>query len=90
MAINKAMADVERKPTAPVPPHLRSTGHKGTRQLGNGVGYQYPHDFPNHYVKQAYLPEGYQNANYYVPTQMGYEKRLDAYLKYLRGGGEEK
>lgn len=84
IAIDQALGDIEKKPTASVPYHLRSTGHKGSKNLGNGIGYQYPHSFENHYVKQQYLPDEMKDAHYYSPSNMGYEKKLDAYLKSLK------
>ncbi len=88
-AIDEAMDDIAKKPTAPVPFHLRSTGNKGSKNLGNGIGYKYPHSFENHYVKQNYLPDGFEDVHYYIPTQMGYEKQLDEYLKNLRQSENE-
>ncbi|MFA0816191.1 MAG: replication-associated recombination protein A [Anaerofustis sp.] len=84
MALYAATDDVQKKPTAPVPFHLRSTGHKGSKNLGNGVGYLYPHSFENHYVEQQYLPDEFRNAHYYFPSNMGCEAKLDAYLKSLK------
>jgi putative ATPase len=56
MAINEAMADVEQGMGRNVPPHLQSPLFKG---------YKYPHDYPNHYVKQQYLPDDIKNKKYY-------------------------
>jgi putative ATPase len=80
-----AKKDIKDKPTAPVPLHLRSTGHSANTTFGNGVGYKYPHDFEKHHVKQSYLPEGFKKSTerYYVPGEIGYEKRLSAYLDWI-------
>lgn len=75
-AIDRAIDEVRRRPTAEVPLHLRDTHYRGARELGHGKGYLYPHDFPGHWVKQAYLPEGYPEQPYYVPTQQGLEARI--------------
>jgi len=89
MALDAATEDIEKKPTARVPLHLRSTGHSGSKNLGNGVGYLYPHNFKNHYVKQSYLPEEFDQAQYYQPTQMGFEKQLDEHLKQLKADDKQ-
>ena len=57
-AIDQAMEAVRTEKTRPVPVHLKDTHYKGAEKLGHGAGYLYPHDFPGHYVKQQYLPDG--------------------------------
>ncbi len=78
-----------KKPTAPVPMHLRSTGHSGSKNLGNGVGYRYPHDYENHYVRQDYLPDGFKDVHYYRPTEIGAEKKLKEYLEFLQNNSDK-
>lgn len=56
MAISNAMASMDEIKSAEVPLHLRDTHYKGATALGH-EGYQYPHNFPGHYVKQEYLPK---------------------------------
>lgn len=75
---------VERPGDAPVPAHLRDGHSAATRALGSGVGYRYPHDFPGHYVRQRYLPEGIPEREFYKPSQSGYEKTIAERLAYLR------
>ena len=55
MAIDAAMKDVESGRTLPVPEHLRDASYRGAQRLGHGQGYQYAHDFPEHFVAQDYL-----------------------------------
>jgi putative ATPase len=69
LAIDEALADVEKGRVLPVPVHLRSASYKGAEQLGH-VGYQYAHDFEGHFVDQEYMPT---SAVYYKPTKAGYE-----------------
>lgn len=69
--INKALADVREKRTLAVPQHLKDTSYKGAKKLEHGKGYKYAHDYPNHYVEQAYMPF---KVTYYEPTDMGAEK----------------
>jgi putative ATPase len=79
-AIGAADASVMSTATT-VPVHLRCTAYKGAAKLGNGIGYMYPHDFPNHYVKQQYLPDEIKDAIFYKPSDSGYEKVIKEYLK---------
>lgn len=85
LAINKALEAVQKQPHLEVPLHLRNANYKGEKKLGIGVGYRYAHDYENHYVKQAYLPEGLAEAGFYEPTQQGYEARIQAYMKKIKG-----
>ena len=56
MAINRAMALAEKTDELPVPLHLRNAPTKLMKQQGYGVDYLYPHDYPEHFVMQDYLP----------------------------------
>ncbi len=58
-----------------VPSHLQSASHPGERKLGIGVGYQYPHDQPGHWVAQRYLPDGLEGG-YYRPSDQGREPEI--------------
>ena len=79
MAINKAMAEAANGPERPVPMHLRDASKDG-EALGHGKGYKYPHDFPNHYVKQEYMPEP---KKFYKPTEQGFEAEIAKRMKRL-------
>ncbi len=81
LAINQAMSDVKKVQIDSVPNHLRDGHYKGARKLGRGVGYQYPHDYPNHYVDQQYLPDELVGKSYYELSDQGYEKTLSQSLK---------
>lgn len=74
LAINAAMQEVREGKLRRVPDHLRS-GMKNT-------GYKYAHDFPNHYVKQAYMPDPVQ---FFHPTAQGKEAALVDRLKKIKG-----
>ena len=78
LAIDKALTDTQ----GDVPKHLRDTHYKGAKFFGHGVGYKYPHDFDNHFVRQQYLPDKKISARYYEPTEQGAEltikRRLEA------------
>lgn len=79
-----AAAQSVRETKTSVPPHLQDAHYKGSAKLGRGTGYQYAHDFPNHYVKQQYLPDEIAGAVFYEPTDMGYEKNIREHLEYIR------
>ena len=65
LAIDKALEDVRNGDTGEIPMHLRNNVAKGMEQFNYGVGYKYPHDYPNHYVEQQYLPDKMLGTTYY-------------------------
>ncbi len=75
-AMDAAAADAERGDYEPVPLHLRDTHYRGAGELGHGEGYRYPHDYPGHYVRQAYAPLEAKGMPYYVPSEQGFECEL--------------
>ncbi len=89
MAIDKAQEMVKRADTGQVPPYLRDAHYGGARDLGHGIGYRYAHDYPEHYVKQQYLPDAIRDERFYIPTENGYEKKIKMHLEHLRNREEE-
>ena len=87
-AIDAAMKAVKSQTLMPVPPHLQDRHYSGAAALGRGLDYKYAHDYPNHYVKQQYLPDGMEGAVFYEPSDNGYEKEIKARLAFLRGSEE--
>jgi putative ATPase len=81
LGIEKALSDAENKPKYDVPLHLRNPAFRGAQKLGYGVGMKYPHDFPEHFIVQNYLPEALEPQLYYQPTNEGYEAKLNERLK---------
>ncbi len=75
-AVDKAIADAEKGGYTTVPVHLRDTHYAGHGRIGSGDGYLYPHDYPNHYVRQQYMPEELKGRRYYEPTDMGHEATI--------------
>ena len=69
LGINQALADVESKDTGTIPMHIRNAPAEGMEDFGYGVGYKYPHDYPNHEVEQQYLPDKMLGTKYYVPDE---------------------
>ncbi len=84
VAIERAMSQVGSGKTPPVPVHLQDAHYKASAKLGHGIGYQYAHDYPNHYVKQQYLPDGLTECRFYEPSENGYEKKIQEWMKFLR------
>lgn len=72
-AIDAAIGDVKSGRTLAVPEHLRDAHYKGAKRLGHGVGYEYAHDHPEHFVAQDYLGA---DKKYYEPTEQGTEKKI--------------
>lgn len=83
LAIAAAMEAVKSTATT-VPVHLKDRHYKGAAKLGHGEGYRYAHDYPEHYVKQQYLPDEIIGKTFYHPTDIGYEKEIAERLKRLR------
>lgn len=84
VAIQNAMENVKTTRTMPVPVHLQDRHYKGAAKLGHGEGYKYAHDYPKHYVKQQYLPDGMEGTVFYGPSDNGYEKQIKAHMKWLK------
>ncbi len=80
LAMEAALEEVEKGPHREVPDFLRDS-NLDSKTRGHGVGYQYPHDYPDHYVFQEYLPKP---KRFYHPSEQGDEKRLSQRLKDLR------
>ena len=76
LAIWNARAAVREGAVGEVPPHLRDAHYKGAQTLGHGVGYDYPHDHPDGFVRQQYMPDGLEDVRYYEPTDHGAEARV--------------
>lgn len=76
MAIDAAMADAAKGGYESVPVHLRDTHYKGAEQVGSGIGYKYPHDFPGHYIDQSYAPLEAAGMPYYTPSEQGFEQEI--------------
>lgn len=84
MAVDQALDAVRKKKNGMVPNHLRDSHYKGASKLGRGIGYQYAHNYPGHYVKQQYLPDELLGTVFYEPTENGYEKYIKKYLDSLK------
>lgn len=81
-AISAAMESVKKVRTT-VPPHLQDAHYGGHEKLGHGIGYQYAHDYPDHFVKQQYLPTEILGSRFYEPGDLGYERQFKERLQSL-------
>ena len=84
LAIGEAMDLVEKGGVYPVPRHLQNV-HADSAGQEREQGYLYAHDYPNHYVKQQYLPDELSGKVFYHPTDMGCEKKIKEHLKKIKG-----
>ena len=82
-AVFAAMDNVKKYKTT-VPVHLQDAHYKGSAKLGHGIGYKYAHDYPNHYVKQQYLPDEIKVAVFYEASDNGYEQTIKAHMKRIK------
>ena len=85
MAINDALALVEKTGNLPVPLHLRNAPTKLMTQLGYGKDYKYAHDFADHFVNQQYKPDELKNTALWQPQANAAEQKLAEHLKKLWG-----
>ena len=79
-----AAMDYVKKYKTTVPVHLQDAHYKGSAKLGHGIGYKYAHDYPNHYVKQQYLPDEIKDAVFYEASDNGYEQTIKAHMKRIK------
>ena len=87
-AVFAAMDNVKKYKTT-VPVHLQDAHYRGSAKLGHGIGYKYAHDYPNHYVKQQYLPDGMEGRCFYHPSENGYESKIAKHMRFLRESVQE-
>lgn len=66
-AVDQALDDVKNKNYGPIPDDLKDTHYKGTKKLGHGKGYAYPHSFANDWIAQQYLPDNLVGTQYFNP-----------------------
>ena len=88
-AVFEAMDAVKNQRSMPVPVHLQASHYRGSAKLGHGIRYRYAHDYPNHYVKQQYLPDGMEGRCFYHPSENGYESKIAKHMRFLRESVQE-
>ena len=88
-AVFEAMDAVKNQRSMPVPVHLQDSHYGGSAKMGHGIGYKYAHNYPNHYVKQQYLPDGMEGQTFYHPSDNGYESKIVEHMRLLRESAED-
>lgn len=85
LAVDAAIADVERGGSYPFPRHLQNKHFDGEGNAEKGQNYLYPHDYPHHYVKQQYLPDELKDRKYYEFGENKLEQAAAEYRKKIKG-----
>jgi putative ATPase len=85
-----AQKDVRESENMPVPLHIRNAPTSLMEELGYGKGYKYPHDYPDHFVEEDYLPENLRGRTYYHPTEQGFEKEIKKRLENWKKKKDQK
>ena len=83
-AISQAMSNAAKTINVPIPPFLQDASYASASKLGRGVGLDNIHAFPNHYSGKACMPKELAHRHYFELSDMGNEKRIQAFLDYLR------
>ncbi len=84
LAIDAALNDLENMSIGDIPNHLKDAHYSGDCKMGRGVEYKYPHNYPNHYVKQQYLPQNINNKIYYQYGDNKFEKAIKDYWDKIK------
>lgn len=85
LAIDKALDIVKSTGNLPVPLHLRNAPTKLMKELGYHEGYQYAHDFPNHFAPQSYMPEEIAGKKIWKSQQNPQEENMQKRMDFIRG-----
>lgn len=83
-AFQGVQKDIRELENLPVPLYIRNAPTSLMKELGYGKGYKYPHDYPEHFVEEEYLPENLRGKIYYHPADDGFEKEIKKRLEYWR------
>ncbi len=86
MGINLAMNDLARGCSGPIPRQLQNKHFDGEDNQNKGQFYIYPHDYPNNYAPQQYLPDAIKNKKYYTPGNNKNEQAFKDYWEKIKGG----
>lgn len=78
-----AMEEVQKSGNLLIPPYLKDAHYSGAEKLDRGIGYQYAHDYENHYVRQQYLPDRIKDMPFYCMSDVAYEGRLQKYYQMI-------
>ncbi len=84
LAINSALNDINSGIHDDIPSYLKDAHYSGAEKLGSGIGYKYPHDYPNNYVKQSYMPDNISNRIYYEPQDNKFENSIREFIDAIK------
>lgn len=84
LAMDAAASDIKRGNIGPIPRQLQNKHYDGEDNQNKGQFYLYPHDYPNHYVKQQYLPDVLMDRQYYIPGDNKNEQAAAEYWKKIK------
>lgn len=84
LAIDAALAEVNKSGDLPVPLHLRNAPTKLMKELGYHEGYKYAHDYPGHFVEQQYLPDQLTQKHFWTPCPNPSEAKMTDLLTRLK------
>ena len=85
LSIDAALSDIRQGKSGNIPSHLQDAHYQGAQKLGRGTNYQYPHNYPNHWVEQQYLPDTLKHTQYFHPDPTSkFEEALKEQYKKFR------
>lgn len=85
VAIDSALKEIKETPKFEIPKHISDNHYIGAKNLGNGIGYKYPHNYKYNYVYQQYLPTNIKNKKFYIPNLYNKnEQNLKSYQDFLK------
>jgi len=90
LAFQGVQKDVRELENMPVPLHIRNPVTSLMKDIGYGKDYKYPHDYPDHFIEEEYLPGNLKGRTYYHPTDQGFEKEIKKRLENWRKKKNEK
>lgn len=89
LGIDAALAEVKQSGNLPVPLHLRNAPTQLMQELGYGEEYKYAHDYPNHFIKQQFLPDALQGKRFWQAQGSPAEQKMAEWMKYLWGENKQ-
>ncbi|WP_243122777.1 replication-associated recombination protein A [Haloimpatiens lingqiaonensis] len=85
VAIDRALEDLEKSYISEIPSNIRDGHYKGAESLGRMQNYKYPHDYPNSYIQQQYMPSSIEGNTYYEPGNNKLERNAKEYWDKIKG-----
>ncbi len=84
LAIDEAIFDVQNSDYGDMPQHIKDGHYSGANKLGKAIGYKYPHNYEDHYVKQQYLPNNIKDRVYYKYGENKQEQLAKRYWDIIK------